>query len=208
MTKARPLGSLGVAILACLSMLLVADAGLAQNTATSYDQRLSRFELYGEYSYLHPQSANIYGPNEPALTTGGAAGINYYFTRHIGIEAEGGFNKQGNNYHCMFTGQAGVVGRTQMRRFSPFVHALGGESKVAGPDAQPCKAGWGLTGGLGIDYIVPGLGGHLALRPIQADYEFNHIVYGPAGAPILGVGRYPERKCIPPLRRCGLPPRR
>jgi hypothetical protein len=39
--------------------------------------------------------------------------------------------------------------------------------------------GWGTTGGVGLDYVLPFWGQHLAIRPIQADYQYSQVVYGP-----------------------------
>ena len=39
--------------------------------------------------------------------------------------------------------------------------------------------GWGVTGGVGVDYVLPFWNQHLAIRPIQADYQYSQVVYGP-----------------------------
>ena len=55
-----------------------------------------------------------------------------------------------------------------------------GGAKVGGPVFQPCTWGWGVTAGVGVDYILPAFNNHLAIRPIQADFDYSHVDYGPA----------------------------
>ena len=143
---------------------------------------LSRFDLYGGYGYFHPGSSDINNIQYQPINPGAVVSITGYFTPHLGLQAEGSFFPSGPN-DCVYTGQAGPIARFQHGRFVPFVHALGGAAKVGGPAFQPCTWGWGVTGGVGFDYIVKGFNDHLAIRPIQADFEFSQVDYGPLVIP-------------------------
>ena len=91
---------------------------------------------------------------------------------------------------CVFTAQAGPIFRYQKNRFVPFAHALGGGAKVGGPIFQPCTWGWGITSGIGLDYILPAFNNRIAIRPIQADFHYSHVDYGPPAPGLVtgGVG--------------------
>jgi len=137
----------------------------------------TRIDLYAGYAYFHPLSGSIdtlpYLPIQP----GAVASLSFYFTRHLGVQVEGNGFPQGSN-DSFYTAQAGPIARFSIGRVSPFVHALGGLAKVSGPAQQAATWGWGLTGGAGVDYIVPGFNHQLAIRPIQADYQFSHVDFG------------------------------
>jgi hypothetical protein len=49
-----------------------------------------------------------------------------------------------------------------------------------------------VTGGIGVDYILPIFSKHLAVRPIQADYQYSQTVYGPLVVPAGNVGGLAE----------------
>jgi outer membrane protein OmpA-like peptidoglycan-associated protein len=66
-----------------------------------------------------------------------------------------------------------LILRYPSANFTPFVHALvGGES--AGSYYYQNQWGMVITAGGGLDYNTPLFNHHLALRLIQADYQFNH----------------------------------
>ncbi|MEZ2348265.1 hypothetical protein [Terriglobus sp. RCC_193] len=176
----------GAAVLACASVFLVPGADAqALPTVSHLPVRTSRVELYGAYSYFHPVQADIHEFYLQPVNTGAIAGVNVYFNRFLGVQAEGTFSTSSPNGSnvCMGTVQAGPVMRFQMRHVVPFVHATAGGAKSGGPVFQSCAWGWGATGGLGMDYVLPGFQERLAIRPIQADYEFNHVDHGPLVLP-------------------------
>ncbi len=144
--------------------------------------KISRIDLYGGYAYFHPVDSSVGGYFYQPINPGAVASVAGYFTRNLGLQAEGSFFPHGPN-DCAYSAQAGPIARANLGRFVPFVHALGGGAKIGGPVFQPCTWGFGFTGGLGMDYIVPGFGDHLAIRPIQADYEYAHVDYGPLVLP-------------------------
>lgn len=152
---------------------------------------VSRLDLYGGYGYFHPVNSDINNNPYLPINRGAVASVTGYFNRYLGLQAEGSFFPHGPN-DCVYTAQAGPVARLQKGRFVPFLHALGGGAKVGGPVFQPCTWGWGVTGGVGVDYIVQGLGDHLALRPIQADFEYSQVNYGPLIIPAGVSGGFGE----------------
>ena len=53
--------------------------------------------------------------------------------------------------------------------FAEYVqHTLGGGSRYNGPVNEPLIWGWGVTGGVGLDYTVPFFHRHVAVRIIHA----------------------------------------
>lgn len=170
-------------ITATLASLLPLAASLpvsAQATASGPNSvRVSRFDLFAGYSYLNPSKANIGTTNEAQpIKLGALFSVAGYFNNWLGVQAEGQYRPNGPNDR-VYTAQAGPIVRYQIGRLIPFAHALGGGAKLGGPDLQPDTWGYGLTGGVGVDYVLRGFNDRLAIRPIQADYNYNHVDYGP-----------------------------
>lgn len=182
--QVRSFRQVSAAVLGCAGLLLAAGVACAQAapTVTQLPVRTSRVEFYGAYSYFHPVEADINNFYAQQKNMGALAGANYYFNQFLGVQAEGTLSPASSN-DCAATLQAGPVLRYQMRRAVPFLHVTGGGAKLGGPVFQPCTWGWGVTSGLGFDYVLPGFKERIALRPIQADYEFNHVSYGPLVLP-------------------------
>jgi hypothetical protein len=118
---------------------------------------------------------------------GAASSLSFYFTRYLGLAAEGGFHPDGPN-DCVYTAQGGPVYRTLRGRFVPFAHAMGGGAKIGGPVFQPCTWGWGVTTGAGLDYVLPRFGNRVALRLVQADWQYAHVDFGPVSAAHVAGG--------------------
>jgi hypothetical protein len=149
----------------------------------------SKVDIFGGYSYLHPLSSDIYDQEYTPINTGFSVGATGYVTRSFGIEAE--YEKSPNNPdYCFSTAQAGPAFRFQIGRLIPFVHVMGGGAQV-GPSyahngaSNPCVWGWGAIGGIGVDYVLPApaLHNRLAIRPIEADFQFTDVNFGPQTAP-------------------------
>jgi hypothetical protein len=161
----------------CMTALSLSAAAQAPATGSAPPPELSRSDLYAGYGYFNPGNAAIgpfvYQPIYPGTVFSAAA----YFNRYLGVQAEGSIFP--STVSCMSTAQAGPIFRYQRARLVPFVHVLGGGAKIGGPAFQPCTWGWGVTGGGGIDYILPLFHNRIALRPIQADFEYSHVDYGP-----------------------------
>jgi hypothetical protein len=163
-------------------------AAQAIKTASTPPPEPSRFDLYGGYGYLHPVDSTVFNVQYQPINPGAIASATGYFNRYIGVQAEGSFFPSGPN-DCVFTGQVGLVFRYQKNRFVPFAHVLGGAAKVGGPIFQPCTWGWGITSGVGLDYILPVFNNHIAIRPIQADFHYSNVDFGPADtARVTGGG--------------------
>jgi hypothetical protein len=163
---------------AFMTALSLSAAAQAVKTASTPPPELSRFDIYGGYGYLHPVDSDIFNVKYQPINPGAVVSATGYFNRYIGVQAEGSFFPNGPN-DCVYTAQAGPVFRYQKNRWVPFTHALFGGAKVGGPIFQPCTWGWGVTAGVGLDYILPVLNNHLAIRPIQADFDYSHVDYGP-----------------------------
>jgi outer membrane protein OmpA-like peptidoglycan-associated protein len=168
------------ALLVAAPALLPAQAPAPAAKATR--PPTSRLDLYGGYGYIHPVDSDINNQPYQPINPGAVTSVSGYFLRNLGLQAEGSFFPHGPN-DCIYTAQAGPIARMQVGRFIPFAHALVGGAKVGGPVFQPCTWGLGITSGIGLDYLVRGFGDHLAIRPIQADYEYSRVDYGPLVTP-------------------------
>jgi hypothetical protein len=147
---------------------------------------------------LHYDSSD-YG----AITSG-----SYFLTRYFGFTAEYADHSLGKN-DSFRTAEGGVVFRYPMGDITPFIHGLAGGVKVGGPNdpgqpactQNPCQPGtdilvepytWGpgLEVGGGVDYNTPWFNHHLAIRLVQADYDYIHADFGagdlPAGNQVGG----------------------
>lgn len=184
-----------------LVMIVMAPAGLmAQAAAAGHgpsSDSPSKFDLFAGYSYLSPHgTVQVPQPNGPALpysydpvNVGAILSGAYYYNRHFGLQFEGAEHKFGSsvrgsnvgtqgNDDDFLTLAAGAIYRFPSGAFTPFVHALGGAAQVGGPDHNPDTWGPGLTAGGGLDLETPLFNHHLALRLIQADYEYMHVNFG------------------------------
>ena len=182
--------------LAVLLLAASSAAALHAQAIPTASVEPSRFELYGGYGYFNPGTSDIYGHIYETQQPGTVASISGYFTPHFGLQLEGSLfprDTSSSDPNCVYTAQAGPIARTQFHRFVPFVHALGGAAKIGGPAQQTCSVwGWGVTGGLGVDYIVPRLNNHLSVRLVQADYMYSQIDNGPIYLPGAVVGGFGE----------------
>ncbi len=172
--RAMSLAALTVSLIA-----LCAHAGFAQavRTGGTPPPDPSHFDLYGGGAYFHPFNSQINNFFYQPIYPGAVGSATAYFSRHFGVQAEGSYFSNGGN-NCVYTAQAGPVFRLQKNRWVPFVHVLGGGAKVGGPSLQPCTWGWGGTAGAGLDYVLPLWNNHLAIRPIQGDFEYSRVDYG------------------------------
>jgi hypothetical protein len=157
----------------------------------------SDIDIFGGYSYLHPMSSDIYGQQYGPIPAGVAASFTGYYSRIFGLQAEYTKSFNGPNY-CFSTVQGGPAFRYQIGRLIPFAHVLGGGAQVApsyqhSGSANDCAWGWAAEAGFGLDYVLPSpaLHNHLAVRPIEGDFQFTDVDYGaqiPPGSLTGGVG--------------------
>ena len=172
--------TLGALLLSCLLPATVIAQALASNPN---DWPTSRIDIFAGYSYLKPLHANVGTANEAKpIATGALFSVAGYFNNILGVEAVGSYHPNGPN-DCVESIQGGLIVRHPISRLVPFAHALGGGARVGGPDLQPCTWGHGYTAGIGLDYDLHSFHNHLAIRPIQADYNYNHVDFGPVVPP-------------------------
>lgn len=180
----------------------------ASKSATEYPD--SRVDIYGGYGYFHPLNSGIDGKQYFDVTNANATvGVTGYFNRYVGVALQAGYFS-GTREHAVYnpncvaegcsqlvyTAQAGPVFRMPFGAWVPFVHALGGGSRYNGPVDQPLTWGWGVTGGGGLDYTVPFFRKHLAVRIIQADWQYSQVVYGPLVLPEGVKGGFGEMSAL------------
>ena len=180
-------------LLVILSLGTAAAGSSAQTTKGGEQHIDSRVDLYGGYGYFHPFNSSVAGYElQSVYNLNATVSASAWFNRYFGVQIESGYFS-GNNEHkqyipdcvgetcsqLVYTAEGGPVFRYPLGRWVPFAHMLGGGERTNGPAAQSLMWGWGVTGGVGIDYVLPFWGQHLAIRPIQADYQRSQVVYGP-----------------------------
>jgi hypothetical protein len=178
----------------------------AQSTATAEDHPDSRIDIYGGYGYFHPINSGVGGKQyQDVYNPNATVSVTYYFNHFFGAQVEGGYfsgnnehlpyyNGMGCNASCdqlVYTAEAGPVLRYPLGSWIPFIHVLGGGERTNGPAQQPLKWGWGVTGGFGVDYVLP-FYKRIAIRPIQADFQYSQVVYGPLQLPAGVKGGFGE----------------
>ena len=162
----------------------------------------SRLDLYAGYGYLHPWNSGINGfQYQPITRPNVTASVTGWFTHYLGVQMEGSYFSGGAEHkgylpactsttcdQLVYTAEAGPAFRLPLGRFAPFAHALAGGERSNGPAAQNLHWGWGVTGGVGVDYVLPFHDNLLAIRPIQADYHYANVDHGAATAPDGALG--------------------
>jgi hypothetical protein len=139
----------------------------------------SKWDIFAGFSYLSPNVASD-GMGDFDLTGiryGAIGSVSRYFNRYVGVQFEGDYHNDNNEQRSTSSdfegGSGGLILRYPTEKFTPFAHVLvGGES--AGSYYYNNQWGVVLTGGGGLDYNTPLFNHHLALRLVQADYQFNH----------------------------------
>ncbi len=202
MPRLTRLARLFIVLLAATAASLCAAQAVKGGT-THVD---SRVDIYGGYGYFHPFNSGIDGYQYQSVSNPNAtASVSVYFNRFFGVQMEGGYFS-GTTEHTkyvpactgetcsqlIYTAEAGPIFRFPLGPFIPFVHALGGGERTNGPAAQSLMWGWGVTGGVGVDYVLPFFNYRFAVRPIQADYQYSQVVYGPLLLPAGTQGGFGE----------------
>lgn len=176
-----------------LSLAGLSTAAHAQAGKTSSEYPDSRIDFYGGYGYLHPSNSDIANiPYQNVTNPSATVSITFWFSHYLGVQEEASyFSGNGehhpfapgcNNSNCdqlFYSVQEGAALRYPLGPFVPFLHFLGGGVRMNGPALQPLTWGWGVTGGGGIDYILPWFNKHLAIRPLQADFQYSQVNFGP-----------------------------
>ncbi len=180
MRSASPAPTFPLRTLLRLTFLLLLGAAFAPAQdvpGASFGSADSRLDLAGAYGYIRPFTSDIHLIVYQPILGGGIFSGAYYFKPRLGLQVEGIYSPAAyNDNNCVYTAQAGPIFRVHRGRFVPYVHALGGAAEIGGPSNQTCSVwGWGLTLGGGVDYVLPLLNNHLALRLVQADFNYSHV---------------------------------
>jgi outer membrane protein OmpA-like peptidoglycan-associated protein len=188
---ARVLKSVSL-VLALAFVVLMPIALAAQDSAkpvvkaTAVDPA-SKWDIFLGYSYLSPKGPAVNGYTFNAINYGTIASVARYFNKNVGLQAEGDVHwllpengvvtsTQPNNDFS--GGSGGMIFRYPTAQFTAFAHVLIG-ADVVGSYSQPKTWGMVETVGGGMDYSTPLLGGHLAIRLFQADYQYNTETFSP-----------------------------
>ena len=196
------------ALLTISSALAACSALSGQNVQPAREIPDSRVDIYGGYGYLHPINSGVGGYQYQDISNPNATvSVAGFFNRYVGLQIEGGyFSSDAINLPVpgcptptcfthnqkIYTAEAGPIVRWPLGRFVPFLHTLGGGERTNGPVYQPLTWGWGVTGGGGVDIVLPFFHNLFALRPIQADFQYSQVVYGPLHVPDRTDGGFGE----------------
>ena len=184
----RPVSSMTARVLSTCLLGLALFAGRTASAQAALTAQggvaPSRIDITGQYGYFSPFNSDINNYPYQSLTPGFVGSIAGYYNKYLGLQIEGSAFPQSGDNDCAYTAQAGPILRYPKVRFMPFFHALGGASKVGGPVYQPCSVwGWGVTGGFGLDYVLPYFHNRIAVRPAQGDFQYQQIDNGPLVLP-------------------------
>ncbi|MFZ1085629.1 MAG: hypothetical protein WAN35_11750 [Terracidiphilus sp.] len=191
---------LALALAVLIPLVLGAqDSAKPASKAAVSDAPASKWDIFAGYSYLSPSgkvtvSSTVCGKScgrDPATFSydeqivGGVFSVTRYLNPFVGIQAEigvheynGGTYGQGGDDDGFATGAVGLILRHPSNNITPFIHALVGGAEVSGPYHNPNTMGLDLTLGGGLDYETHYFNHHLALRLIQADYEYMNPNFG------------------------------
>ena len=159
---------------------------------TSAQDSPSKWDIFVGYSYLAPHGTVTSPGGEPerftSINWGEIASVSRYFNNYVGVQAEGdvhldsesGGTSSFDARDDFSGGSAGLIFRYPTSDITPFVHFLVGGEHVGSWWEQET---WGVvvTAGGGLDYATPLFNHHLAIRVFQADYQYNHDNFSPAG---------------------------
>jgi hypothetical protein len=180
-------------------------SSLAQAVKSGAQHIDSRVDVYGGYGFFDPINSGINGYQyQKVYNPNATVSVSAFFNHYVGIQIEGGYFS-GTTQHAkygpcsgetcsqlIYTAEAGPVLRLPLGHFVPFVHFLGGGERTNGPAQQSLMWGWGVTGGAGLDITVPAFNYRFAIRPIQADFQYSQVVYGPLLLPAGKQGGFGE----------------
>jgi outer membrane protein OmpA-like peptidoglycan-associated protein len=188
-------------VLACVVSIPLAIS--AQDSAkpvakASEDASASKWDIFLGYSYLSPHGTVITTITPGYTVTasydeqdvGGIFSASRFFNRYAGVQAEVGIHEYSGGAYGVgdddgfttFTG--GLILRNPGAKITPFGHVLVGGAEVSGPYHNPNTLGLNLTLGGGLDYEI---NHRLALRFVQADYEYMRVNFGSSGNWTAGV---------------------
>jgi hypothetical protein len=192
---------IALAILASAPVVLRAQVKAVSAEKTAASTLPSQWDIFVGYSYLSPHGTAQGYPYQN-IVYGGVSSIARYFNRYVGLQFEGDWhdqsqdwppnsnNKTDNSNDDFANGSGGLILRYPAGNFTPWAHALFGGERV-GSLYQPDTWGWAATVGGGLDYSTPWLHHHLAIRLVQADYQYASIPFAPdfGGASSFNIAR-------------------
>lgn len=190
--------ALGCAVALPLAMLGQDTAKPAAKSAS--DDSPSKWDIFGGYSYLAPHGTVTKPGGQPqeyqSINYGAIFSVARYFNNYVGVQLEGDVHSDSEHFYngvgpnpntSSFDtdddfggGSGGMIFRFPAEDITPFVHALVGAER-AGSVYETDTWGVVLTAGGGLDYATPWFNHHLAIRIFQADYQYNHDNFSPAG---------------------------
>jgi hypothetical protein len=166
----------------------------AQATPTATEIPTSKVDFYAGYGYFRPVNSDIGNhPYQSIYNLNATASISFYTSRYLGLQVEASYfdgpSPRGALGQCvngacndrdpiLYTAEAGPVFRYPLNRWIPYAHALVGSVRNNGPVLQSLQTGFGATGGIGIDYVLPFFHDRFAIRPIQADFQYSNVNHG------------------------------
>jgi outer membrane protein OmpA-like peptidoglycan-associated protein len=178
-----------IPILVLAGLVLMPSPSMSQGsqhaTAASNDSP-SKWDIFIGYSYLAPKGTVTTKDAFGIPLTGSYHAVNvgflfsgsYFLNRNVGVQAEFGEHRGGNNDGFLTLG-GGMIFRFPLDEITPFVHGDVDYAQAHGPNMESDKWGPGLTVGGGMDYATPWLDHRLSIRLFQADYEYMHVNWGP-----------------------------
>jgi ribosomal protein S11 len=182
----------------CAISLPLAMAGQqnSSNAKTSSQDSPSKWDIFLGYSYLAPHGTVTKPGGSPeqfnSIDWGGIVSVARYFNNYVGVEivgdehsesedSPGHVNTSSTNSNDDFGGgSAGLIFRYPTADITPFAHFLVGGERVGSVYESDT---WGpvITAGGGVDYRTPLFNHHLSFRVFEADYQYNHDNFSPAG---------------------------
>lgn len=199
------------AALAAVPVSLAAQTAPAK-PASTYADAPSRWDIFLGYSYLKPRDTmNVVLPTGQVVPVdfrddkwGAIASGSYFFNKYVGVQAEAASHDQWTNSSSsnngIFTVGGGMVFRDPMEHVTPFAHATVGAVDGGGPFHERYHWGNALTAGGGFDIETPAFNHHLAIRIVQADYQYMHNNWGPSSVTSSGGFQYGGRANIKALQ--------
>jgi hypothetical protein len=187
---------LGSAVTIPTAVLAQATASAQGPPAASY---ASKWDIFAGFSYLGPRGDVVTPLVNGETVTGSYDGVNlggigsvaYFFNRYVGLQGEVAIHEWGvqdsdalitdgseGDDDGFTTVSGGLILRYPTYHVTPFAHALFGGALVDGPVHNPYTWGPDVTVGGGLDYETPLLHHRLAIRLVQADYEYMHADFG------------------------------
>jgi len=190
-----------VLVLAVAAMMPIALAAQTQPDAKAAPptNESSRWDIFAGYSYLSPHgtvdtplpNGVIVPASYDSIDVGGIGSVSYFFNKYVGLQGEIAVHEYGvqntnsvpetgttGNNGGFTTVAGGIVARYPRGNITPFVHGLFGGALIDGPTHNPFTWGPDVTVGGGLDVETHYFNHHLAIRIIQADYEYMHANFG------------------------------